>query len=38
MTKYCSVYIPERIEDYLKDRYGDWQTPKYGAITSSLKA
>jgi len=36
-TKYGKMPIPGRIEDYLVDRYGDWQTPKHGAITSSNK-
>jgi phosphorylcholine metabolism protein LicD len=36
-TKYGTYPIPEKIEDYLKIRYDDWQTPKYGATTSSLK-
>jgi len=37
-TKYGIFPVPEKIEEYLKDRYGDWQTPKPGAITSSIKA
>lgn len=37
-TKYGYFPMPEKIEAYLEDRYGDWQTPKYGAITSSIKA
>lgn len=37
-TKYGIFPVLTPIEDYLKDRYGDWQTPKYGAITSSIKA
>jgi hypothetical protein len=36
-TKYGSFPFPERMPDYLKARYGDWQTPKYGALTSSIK-
>lgn len=37
-TKYGKFPLPEQIEEYLKDRYGDWQTPRHGAITSSIKA
>ena len=36
-TKYCKLPIPEKIEDYLVARYGDWKTPKYGASTSSIR-
>jgi len=35
-TKYGKLPFPEHIEKYLEWRYGDWQTPKYGLITSSL--
>jgi phosphorylcholine metabolism protein LicD len=37
-TQYGTFPVPEHIEDYLTDRYGDWQTPRYGEITSSIKA
>ena len=36
-TKYGIFPFPEHIEDYLKTRYGDWKTPKHGAISSSIK-
>jgi phosphorylcholine metabolism protein LicD len=36
-TKYGNYPIPFHIEEYLTARYGDWQTPKPGAITSSIK-
>lgn len=36
-TKYGDFPVPEKIEDYLVDRYGDWQTPKYGIHACSIK-
>lgn len=36
-TKYGIFPLPGKIEEYLTDRYGDWKTPKHGAITSSNK-
>lgn len=36
-TKYGEFPMPSRIEDYLVDRYGDWKTPRYGEISSSIK-
>jgi phosphorylcholine metabolism protein LicD len=35
-TKYGKYPVPEKIEEYLTVRYGDWQTPKYGLINSSI--
>jgi len=36
-TKYGSFPIPEKIEDYLEVRYGDWKTPLLGAHGKSIK-
>ena len=36
-TKYGSFPIPEKIEDYLEVRYGDWKTPLLGAHGKSVK-
>ena len=36
-TKYGSFPMPEKIEEYLTDRYDDWRTPKHGEIASSKK-
>ena len=36
-TKYGVFPFPEKMEDYLVARYGDWQTPKPGALSSSIK-
>jgi len=37
-TKYGSFLVPRFIEKYLQIRYGDWKTPRYGEINSSIKA
>jgi phosphorylcholine metabolism protein LicD len=37
-TKYGKFLVPQHIEKYLQTRYGDWQTPRYGAISQSIKA
>lgn len=36
-TIYGHFFFPENMEKYLTSRYGDWRTPRIGAITSSLK-
>ena len=36
-TRFGSYPVPEKIEDYLVSRYGDWQTPKYGMQCCSRK-
>jgi len=35
-TPFGEFPFPEKIEDYLVKRYGDWQTPRYGKTTSAL--
>ena len=36
-TKYGTFPFPEKMPEYLTTRYGDWKTPKYGALSSSIK-
>lgn len=36
-TKYGAYPFPEKTEDYLEARYGDWKTPRYGSINSSIR-
>jgi hypothetical protein len=36
-TRFGSYPVPEKIEDYLVGRYGDWQTPLYGQQCCSRK-
>lgn len=36
-TKYGSLPVPEKIEEYLEGRYGDWRTPRYGLQCCSIK-
>ena len=37
-TEYGDFPVPEKIEDYLVARYGDWKTPRYGENGCSIKA